>query len=409
MNVFLDNAKMRQLSPARWIRRVTSVGSLRVALVFENSPCAYGNVTENLLKVLREKNGKATFGVYGSTAENPKSRRYAHLPVAGQEHCGGAEACGDLLKAIVTDGHEIVGLGYRAIPASRMIWERRKCFPRAKDAYEDGLRLLELLSSQNIHPRFFRPLGNGQETRDERSVIDIYNALDVNLVAPQHSLLGYFTERGAEGQRLLADLRKKLQKSPGTLDGCILDLPGGAFAEQLPEVLGALLDLFAEYGYETVTVSALTDASPFTDIGPSYDVFVPAKKLLRAGHTVVGRDNRLHPHAPVTRKELYAMMVPREIMVDYMRSRLTGCAPAYDICRRKEKELWVAPGTPEAIGTFYGYEQGWPLGDNLPITPAGFSAFLEKAAQGRDVDFTHTDAKYLEKATVLDAIAQLIE
>ena len=67
---------MRMLAPARRITKVAPVKGRRAcALVFDESPCAAEGVTEAILAALRTTGAKATFAVYGSTAENYPDRR----------------------------------------------------------------------------------------------------------------------------------------------------------------------------------------------------------------------------------------------------------------------------------------------------------------------------------------------
>ncbi|MBR5520089.1 MAG: polysaccharide deacetylase family protein [Clostridia bacterium] len=421
---------MRMLAPARRISKVAPIPAHRAcALVFDESPCAVGGVTEAILQALRAANAHATFAVYGSTAENYPDRRgkaereawrgvrYAHLPDFEADEKGGALAHPELLRAMVEDGNEVAVAGYRFLSATKTLFSRRKVFADAVQAADDLKRILALTEAAGIVVDSYLPPFDAVLLADNRSLYDVCNALGLNLLAPSCDYSHAFfngTDADAEAKRIVRSVKARLQADPTCFDGRLLRFNGGLSPKLhgksvMPQAIAQVLALLSEYGYDVLSVRELLARSPFEDLSPDDPAFASAKALLERGYTVACRGNRFRPDASVTRESLYAMLVPRQIMRDYMESRLYRSNAAFALNQKSEKEFYMSPGTAVASGMFYGYEVGWPMEHRQhELTTRAFAAFLEKAAPKCKIAWTAPNDAQLRRKNVIDALWQFI-
>ena len=428
-SIFSDSAGMRMLSPARRVSRVAPVKRRRAcALVFDESPCAYGGVTESLTAALREAEARATFALYGSTAENYPDRRgrrlresgrgirYAHLPDFEADAQGGAAACPELVAEILRSGCAAAAGGYRFIPNGRAFFSKRRAFMTAEESFDDLQRLAELLAAQGAGATAYLPPFGAALIADGRSVYDVCNALGLDCLVPAHSFGAQFytgEDEKAEAERILRAFQARLNANAAYFDGKVVRLDGGKSPRLkepvAPLVIRRLLALLKDNGYELTTVDGLLARSPFSDLTAEDEAFAAAKAMLDRGYTVCCRDNAFRPNAAVTREELYAMLVPPNIMRDYMLSRLKKTEPVFPLNRRSEKEFLMSPGSAVSAGMFYGYEVGWPLGHRqAAMTPHSFAVFLDKAAAGKRLDWKPPADGTLLKKDLISALDQLI-
>ncbi|MDR3209815.1 MAG: polysaccharide deacetylase family protein, partial [Oscillospiraceae bacterium] len=152
------SATLRQrhiFTPSRVIRRVAAPRERTVALTFDDGPTklragassGLGDglgepLTELILDLLREFGARATFNIFGSTAENypdtsgaPDTayafgKKYEHLAAVGLDDMAGLEACADTVRRLAREGHEPGNRTYRRLPFSpapglklRAAWE----------------------------------------------------------------------------------------------------------------------------------------------------------------------------------------------------------------------------------------------------------------------------------------------
>ena len=420
---------MRMLAPSRRIAKAAPIKGRRVcALVFDESPCAADGVTEAILAALCTASAKATFAVYGSTAENYPDRRgkagreawrgvhYAHLPDFESDAEGGAEAQPALLRAIAADGHEVAVSGYRYLSASSALFSRRKTFPDAIALADDLKRVLALTDAAGISVDSYMPPFDAILLADNRSVYDVCNAFGLNVLDPACEYgSGFYagTDAAAESQRIVRSVRTRLKNDPACFDGRLLRFSGGICPKlqgaATPKALPEVLALLKEHGYEVLSVRELLALSPFEDLSAGDACFSSAKALLEAGYTVACRGNRFRPDAALTREALYAMLIPQHIMRDYMYSRLYRTTAAFALNQKSEKEFYMSPGTAVSAGMFYGFALGWPLERRqTEMTVRGFSAFLEKASAGRSIQWTPPADAQLRRKDVADALLQFI-
>ena len=286
----------------------------------------------------------------------------------------------------------------------------------ADESFDDLQRLLTLLDTQQISVTAYLPPFGMTQIADGRSVYDVCNALGLNCIVPAHSFCDRFytgEDEKTEAKRIYRAFQARLQSNAGFFDGKLVRLDGGKSARLnapvMPLIIDSLLALLREHGYELLTMEELLERSPFADLSSEDEGFAEAYDMLKRGYTVCCRGNTIRPYATVTREELYAMLVPQNIMRDYMLSRLKKTEPVFPLNRRSEKEFLMSPGSAVAAGMFYGYEVGWPLAHRrVEMTPRTFSAFLDKAAAGKKLDWTPPEDGTLHKKDIIIALDQLI-
>ena len=425
-NWISERAGMRLLSSARRISDVSPIkGHRACALLFDESPCAMGDATETIIDALRSKDGHATFAVYGSTAENYPDHRgkkgkesgrgvhYAHLPDLEADDQGGAEAHPELVRAILDGGHQIIASGYRMIPADKPLFSRRSVL-RTVGEVGDDLRRLTTLCGDPMEA-ILPPMG-GILIRDGFDLYDVCGALGWNCIAPAktYGMKFYMSDDPrAEAKRLVRSLAKQLRDDPDAFDGMILRFDGGKSpalrAPLMSVAAAAIVEQLTNAGYELITVHELLRRAPFADAEPGDDVFPAARRMTLAGYTVCCRNNCVRPDCTVTREMLYAMMTPRDVMIDYISSRILKTEPVFEQNKLYEKEFLMAPGSPLTAGMYYGYASGWSLEQrHSAMTQATFGKFLDQISAGRDLDWHAPKDGSLTKQDVILALDQLI-
>ena len=317
-----SDAKMgRILSRQRVIRRVAAPWERTVAWVFEYSPTiaptqeGRGGFTEQLLDLMREYGARATFGVFGSTAENypdePDARgnkhsggkKYAHIPAFGLDDMAGAEAGADVVRRIAREGHEPANYTYRCLPYSpdREL-KLRESWRGAEDAERDLRRLHDLVYRlTHFNMRFSRPPLDIDALTDGTESFDIYERMGYHRLAPG-------IEYGTGGPEPLGSMTVALEREPTALSGAIIARRDGTAPDL--ESIRAELELFESHGYRVLTVGELMERSAFEDVPRTLDCFDAVNALDRAGFTVGFRNNKFYPEREITPAELDVFLAP---------------------------------------------------------------------------------------------------
>lgn len=126
---------------------------------------------------------------------------------------------------------------------------------------------------------------------------------------------------------MVEPMRALLEANPDALCGQIIFQKDGYNMQKRTPVADGLaqqLELLRKYGYRVVSVGELMTLSQFEDLDSANPLYPAVSGLLRAGYTVVYRDNRVKLHLPVTRGELAMFVTPREELVRTVRERLEG-------------------------------------------------------------------------------------
>ena len=356
-----SGTESRLLSPVRRVEKVVGPPKGRVvALVFEDGPTAApprpepreprwrgnrgtakpgtgggGGITDFILDVLGVYSAKATFAIIGSTAANYPDVQgpvgspqwngvaYDHFPEFGRDALAGAVANPDLVRRILSEGHELANHSWRHIvfgPEAGTYGPPRKKghhagfaaalgdFRELHDHIRENFGYEMRLGRPPHYVDAIRPTPAGGP--GERDAYDVLAELNYNYLGRGIDGGGWGTSSGsydADVDKMVLGLQRMLEKDGRALCGAVVSQKDGYdFAGRSP-VVAALpreMQLFRNYGYRVVTVSALLEMSPFADIGPGHPVFEAARKLAREGWWVAFRDNTVRPEAPVTRGEL---------------------------------------------------------------------------------------------------------
>jgi len=336
----------RYLCPVRRIERLAAPEPDRVvSLVFEDGPAAApprpgssgtrwrGNgpdgrrkspsdagITDIILDILAAYGASATFAVIGSTASNYPDEpgpagsgqsgglAYDHYPEYERDALGGVVSQGETVRRLLADGHELCNHSYRHIPfGPQPGGQRRRVHHLDADSALDDLLALHnyVRESFGVEMRLGRPphLVDGP-------AFDLYRTLGYNYVGMGCDGGGRQASSGSydnDVERMVLGLQRTLEKDARALSGWIISYKDGYdLSGQSPVVttLPRVMQLFRNYGYRAVTVSALLARAPFADLGAGHPAFAAVTDLLRRGFWVACRDNEVRPDAPVERGDL---------------------------------------------------------------------------------------------------------
>ena len=322
------------ITPSRRIERVAPMGERVVAMTFDDGPMKLPSspdvagglgLTEHLLNVLAEFGARGTFDVVGSTAENYPDesgavgsqyvfgKRYDHYAAFGLDDMAGAEACGDIIRRIAREGHELTNHTYRHViyGKSRAVYGSRVTLGGLSEAVEDLERLHELIFRlTKFDMRFTRPPHYVDNMPDGFTSYDACEAMGYHYLAASFDGGGYLPSRGdfdADVEAMVRPLREALESEPNSLAGQIIfQKDGYNMSKQTPiaKALRLHLELLERYGYRVITVSELMEKSPFEDVRPAHDCFEAVRALDKAGFALGFRNNRFYPERAMTKREM---------------------------------------------------------------------------------------------------------
>jgi len=344
------------MSPVRRIECVAPPDERICAMTFDDGPTAAPTIppqdraelglTAHLLDVLKAHGAKATFDVVGSTKENyPDEKgalhshhvfgtKYDHYASFGQDHLAGAEACSDLVKRMVEEGHEIANHGFRhRIFGPEYFVYRKRVFCRNLDEVVTDLeRLHSLIESLGYEMKLSRPphyvdkIGRfGRET-----AYTAYAKMGYHYMAASADGGGYLPTCGDYDKDVAAmvrPLREILERDPDGLSGAVIFQKDGynmSIQSPIADALDLQLKLLAEYGYRVVGVSDLMQLSPFEDVGADDACLEAVRGLEAAGYCIGFQNNTFQPDASATAEQLDAMCTQRR---DFTARRITQRTP----------------------------------------------------------------------------------
>jgi peptidoglycan/xylan/chitin deacetylase (PgdA/CDA1 family) len=302
------------------------------------------SLTKHLVDTLRAFGFKATFNIVGDTSENYPDRpgregkfywggvAYDHYPDFGADGKGGANNCFELVRMISDAGCELANHGYRHLLFGYSpVYMRRSPLKGFDEVVGDLKRLHELvLQSCGIEMRLSRPPHYIDGIAGGFSSYDAYVLMGYNYLAASFDGGGWMPQRGSyedEVERMVSALERELDRDPDSLNGQIIFQKDGCNLSRktpIASVLGPQLELLKKYGYRVVTVSELTDISPFEDLPPENPCFEAAKSLVRNGYAAGFADNTFRPDAPLNFGELCAVLCPRDEFIKSITLRLRG-------------------------------------------------------------------------------------
>jgi peptidoglycan/xylan/chitin deacetylase (PgdA/CDA1 family) len=339
----------RYLSPVRRIESVAAAQLGRVvALVFEDGPAVSdlrpdsgqsrwrGNgrgakggpppavdpksVTGAILDTLAAYGSAATFAVIGSTAANYPDEpgaaapaqswgvAYDHYPEYGRDDLGGVVSQIETAQRIVAGGHELCNHSYRHIPFGPPVsGQRHRVWHRDADSALDDLRSLHRFVQERLglEMRVGRPphLIDGP-------TYEIYRSLGYNYLGRGLDGGGWQVSCGSydnDVENIILGLQRVLEKDSRALSGWVISFKDGYNLSGESPTAGALprvMQLLRNYGYRTVTASAMLALSPFADLEVGHPAFAAAKDLLARGFWVASRGNEVRPEARLSRGDL---------------------------------------------------------------------------------------------------------
>lgn len=210
-------------------REVRDGNSKIAALTFDDGP--YGEPTEKVLEILKEKNVKATFFVVGENAQ-----KYP-----------------ELVKKEAAGGHLIANHSYDH--AQTLAAENYDAFKKNTLAAEQAI-----FSASGLHPRFYRP-PFGLTSVDNQKVL-----ADLGYQTVMWSDMTNDWEADQPAENLTARIIKRLK--PGAIivmhDG--RDTHIGYPRENMLRALPVIIDKIRAAGYEIVSLDQLTGQNPYFPI-----------------------------------------------------------------------------------------------------------------------------------------------
>jgi peptidoglycan/xylan/chitin deacetylase (PgdA/CDA1 family) len=321
------------------------------AMTFDDGPTAApclpehgrGGLTAHLLDVLKAHRATATFDVIGSTAGNyPDARgaphshhafgiRFDHYADFRKDHLAGVEACPDLLKRLVSEGHEAANHSYaHRIFGPEYVIYRKRAFCRNIEAVAADLQklhdMVKRLTGQEMKlarpPHYVDAIGRF----GKMNAYDAYARMGYHYMAASVDGGGYMPTCGdysRDVEAMVKPLRDVLERDPDGLSGAIIFQKDGynmSLQSPVADALGLQLKLLAEYGYRVVTVGGLMALSPFEDVFHDDPCLEAVRGLEAAGYCLGFQNNTFKPSAPITEEQLDALCALRR---DYPSRRIS--------------------------------------------------------------------------------------
>lgn len=323
------------LSPVRRIEQVYPTSSERyVAMTFDDGPDALPpdgrskGLTSLILDTLSEYGAHVTFDVIGSTAPNYPDEEGApgdftwsgvafdHYPVFGKDELAGAKNQPDLIRRIITDGHEIANHGstHRLFGKMRSIYKSRHHFNTLAEVVDDLDDLHKYMEQEfDYKIKLGRPAHYIDNIPDGASAYDAYRIMGYNYVAAGFDGAGWQPRDSykQEVSDMIKPMESALSANPDALNGKIIFQKDGcnmALRTPVADALPKQLKLLKEYGYKVVSVSELLDISAFEDLDPDSEAADAARILLSANHVTGYKNNTFHPERNITVDEIALML-----------------------------------------------------------------------------------------------------
>jgi len=424
----------RWLHPVRRIERTAPLSTGRVvAMTFDDGPSAAppnppvaardGGLTSVLLDILKHYDARGTFDVIGTTEDNYPDQagklgtaawggiRFDHYPDFGKDTLAGVVNQVELARRMVQEGHELANHGYAHIlfGPMRFIYGRRDYFKNLDEVLADLTRLHKLVQEElGCNIKLSRPPHYIDGIIGGFTSYDAYRHMGYQYLAASFDGGGWKPGSGdynRDVKLMVEPVQRALQVDAGSLNGQIIFQKDGCNMSKQTPVAHALeeqLKLLVDAGYQVITVSELLSRSPFTDIDDWAECFEAVRGLEQAGYCIGYRNNTFQPDRFLTRGELAMMAAPPD--------KLRGVALA------PQTYVDVPSRHPYCAGIAWVSAQGWMKSDTrfLPeqvITPSEFDDFLQRAASGRNVNWTAPSGSRqagLKHIDVMQALADLL-
>lgn len=339
VNSQIKKYKKRQsgkyLSPVRRIEFVSPPCEGRfVAMTFDDGPTTLPTtsnpdvgLTESILDTLAKYNAKGTFDVIGTTAENYpdvsgragdftwSGVHFDHYPRYGEDTSAGAVNCPDLIRRILSEGHEITSHTYshKLFGPMRAVYGERTHYTRLEQVVHDLKRLdTHMLENFSYKMQLSRPPHYIDRIPDGATSYDAYRIMGYNYLAASFDGAGWqpLETYDREVSAMVDPLRRALEANPDSLNGKIIFQKDGCnmnLHTPVSDGLDAQLQLLTKYGYKVIAVSELLDLSPFEDLPNDHAEMPYIRQLLQAHHVIGYRNNTFAPDRYITADEFRIM------------------------------------------------------------------------------------------------------
>ena len=305
-----------------------------VAMTFDDGPTTLPTtsnpavgLTESILDTLAKYNAKGTFDVIGTTAENYpdvpgragdftwSGVHFDHYPKYGGDASAGAVNCPDLIRRILSEGHEITSHTYshRLFGPMRAVYGERTHYTRLEQVVHDLERLdAYLLENFDYRMQLSRPPHYIDRIPDGATSYDAYRIMGYNYLAASFDGAGWqpLETYDREVSAMVDPLRRALEADPNALNGQIIFQKDGCnmnLRTPVSDGLEAQLQLLTDYGYKVITVSDLLALSPFEDLPNNHAEMPNIRKLMHARHVIGYRNNTFSPDRYITADEFCIM------------------------------------------------------------------------------------------------------
>ncbi len=344
--------KAAYISPVRRIDEV-ALAERVVAMTFDDGPSALPTVPDNycgralttvILDHLKKFGARVTFDVIGDTSENyPDTKgkegtaqwggvRFDHYPDFKKDKQGGAVNQPELMKRIISEGHEVSNHGYRHLifGKEKYVYGARESFPNLAAVVSDLGRLhSHMLSEFGYRMQLARPAHYVDKMENGLSSYDVYYLCGYQYLGASEDGAGWLPKGSydEEVEDMFLPFEKMLLKNPRKLCGKIIFQKDGYSMSKHTPVADGLekqLELLDQHGYRVVPVSELLAMSPTADIYPDEEILDSIKTALANGFAVLFDDNTFRRTKPVTRGELVAMLAPPEAWEQRIKRLIKG-------------------------------------------------------------------------------------
>ncbi len=334
---------VRRIERIRTDKRICAMTFDDGPMALPASPDGFGGrgLTDVLLDTLKKHNARATFDIVGCTAENYPDKpgklggaawggeKFDHYPDIDADAKGGAVNCGDTVRRMLDEGHELANHGYRHIIFGKkpFVYGKREHFRSIDEVTNDLSRLHNYIKDNfGYEIKLSRPPHYVDRIDKCFTSYDAYALMDYGYMAASYDGGGWLpsglpdTEAATKDEidAMIRVIEKRLEENPDFFCGQIIFGKDGYNMAKRTPVAYALekqLELLCRYGYTVVPVSELMEESPFADVGRECDLLPELIELSRH-RAIAYSDNTLRLENKMTNYE-YAMLVcPREIAVD---------------------------------------------------------------------------------------------
>ncbi len=373
----------KYITPVRRIERVYPIKGERLcAMTFDDGPSDIETnpkvselgLTEELLRVMREYGAHGTFDVIGTTEYNYPDEageegfftwggvKYDHYPDINKDTRAGAKNRPDLIRKLLSDGHEISNHGYRHILFGKMklIYGARACFSNIHEVVSDAMELDNLMLSEHGYKmRLARPPHYVDKIPDGKTSYDAYRYAGYNYMAASFDGGGWLPSCGdteKDVEKMVEPIRTVLSENPDALNGQIIfQKDGYSMSRHTPvaEALPRQLEILKEYGYKVVSVSELLEKSAFEDCENEDATYLASK-----GYTVAYKNNTLKPERKLTFGELVTICTPPEGVLKLYREFVDSKYDTKNLPYRAVKKYGISEKHPYFIAFCHAAELG---------------------------------------------------